>query len=247
MSLAGKVRRAVTLARWDDPARILIDGFVARTAQEVPRHARILDAGAGECAYAPAFADCNYVACDRAVGDGAWDYRCIDVVADLASLPFKKNEFDAILCTQALEHMGEPAAVLRDMATVLKPGGRLYVSVPFLGDPIHQEPYDFFRYTHYGLLHLVEKAGLTPVSVSPMGGVFFLFCCCLWWCAIVYRTSSWDRVSSTGTFTRVARRIVWTGMLLLARFCTMLIVTLRQTEKASGRFTYGYTVVAEKK
>jgi SAM-dependent methyltransferase len=167
-------------------------------------------------------------------------------VADLASLPFRPDAFDAILCTQALEHVGEPAVVLRDMATVLKPGGRLYMSVPFLGDPIHQEPYDFFRYTHYGLRHLVEKAGLTPVAVSPMGGVFFLCCCWLWWCAIVYRTSRRDRAASTGTFTWAARRIVGAGMLLVARFCTMLIRALRQTETASGHFTYGYTVVAEK-
>jgi SAM-dependent methyltransferase len=247
MSLAAKVHRAVTLVRWDDPARILIDGFVGRTAQEVPPHARILDAGAGECTYAAAFAHCNYVACDRAVGDAAWDYRSIDVIADLAALPFRKDAFDAILCTQVLEHMGEPAAVLRNMATVLKPGGRLYASVPFLGDPIHQEPYDFFRYTHYGLRHLIEKAGLTPVSVSPMGGVFFLFCCCLWWCAVVYKTSRQDSASSTGTLTRAARRIVGAGMLLVAHFCTMLIMALRQTEKAPGHFTYGYTVVAEKK
>jgi SAM-dependent methyltransferase len=247
MSLVAKVRRVVTLARWDNPARILIDGFVARTAQDMPRDARILDAGAGECAYAPAFGHCRYIACDRAVGDTRWDYGQLDVVADLASLPFREGVFDAVLCTQTLEHMAQPAAVLQDTAAVLKPGGRLYLSVPFLGDPIHQEPYDFFRYTSYGLRHLIEKADLTPVSVSPMGGVFFLFSCYLWWCAIVYRTVSKGRVSGTWTLSAAARPIVGAGMLLLARFCTMVTMTLRLTDKASGHFTYGYTVVAEKR
>jgi SAM-dependent methyltransferase len=236
MSLGAKLRRAVTLARWDHPQRILVDGFVARVAQEVPPNARILDAGAGECRYARAFVHCNYVACDRAVGDAEWDYTRIDVVADLASLPFRKATFDAILCSHVLEHCAEPAAVLQDMATVLKAGGRLYMSVPFLGDPIHQEPYDFFRYTHYGLRHIIENAGLIPVSIRPMGGVFFLICSSLWWCAVVYRISNRNKL-----------RIIETGMLLVARFCTMLTMALRQTESACRHFTCGYGVIAEKR
>jgi SAM-dependent methyltransferase len=247
MSLAAKVRRALTLAPWDNPQRILIDRFVSSTAQAVPRHARVLDAGAGECAYAPAFAHCQYVACDRAVGDAYWDYGEIDVVADLASLPFRAQTFDAILCTQALEHVGEPADVIRNMAAALKTGGRLYISVPFIGDPIHQEPYDFFRYTHYGLRYLVEKAGLTPVAISPMGGIFLLGCCYLWWCAIAYRLASRDaEAAHNGVIHRSVRRIVGAVMLLWARLCTMLIMTLRLTERSSYRFTFGYTVIAEK-
>jgi SAM-dependent methyltransferase len=235
MSLAAKLRRAVTLARWDHPQRILVDGFVSRCAKEVPPEARILDAGAGECRYAPAFAHCNYIACDRAVGDTAWDYTHIDVVADVSSLPFRNGTFDAVLSANVLEHVSEPAAALRDIVAVLKPGGRLYMSAPFLGDPIHQEPYDFFRYTQYGLRHLIENAGLTPVSISPMGGVFFLACSCLWWCAVIFRTSSWKKL-----------RIVETGFLVAARFCTMVAVALRQTETGSQHFACGYAVIAEK-
>lgn len=246
MSLAEKVYRAVTLARWDNPQRILIDRFVGRVAQEVPQYARILDAGAGEGVYAPAFAHCTYVACDRAIGDTAWDYSGLDVVADLAALPFRKATFDAILCTQTLEHIGEPAAVLRNMAELLKSGGRLYMSAPFLGDPIHQEPYDFFRYTHYGLQHLVETTGLTLVSISPIGGVFFLGCCSLWWCAIIYKVLWRNSAANAALLTRVARRVIGAGVLFGARLGTMLLMVLRQTETASKHFTYGYIVVAEK-
>jgi SAM-dependent methyltransferase len=246
MSLVARLHRAVTFARWDHPQRILVDGFVARVAREIPRHARILDAGAGESIYAQAFAHCRYVACDRTVGDAAWDYSRLDVVGDLAALPFGREAFDAILCTNALEHVREPAVVLSEMAAILKRGGRLYVSVPFLGDPIHQEPYDFFRYTPYGLRYLVEKAGLTPVSVTPMGGVFYLFSCFLWWYAIVYRRSVQDRVARTGILRRAAERILGTAMLLLARFSTMLVMTLGHTETAARHFTNGYAVVAEK-
>ena len=236
MSFVTKLRRAVTLAPWDHPQRMLVDEFVARSAKDIPPKARILDAGAGECRYAFAFAHCNYVACDRAVGDATWNYKRINVVADLESIPFKPETFDAVLSANVLEHIGEPGTALRDIATVLKPGGRLYMSVPFLGDPIHQEPYDFFRYTEYGLRHLIQKAGLTPVSILPMGGVLFLMCSCLWWCAVVYRTPGRHKI-----------RIIETAILLAARLCTMLTVTLRQKERGGRYFACGYAVVAEKR
>jgi SAM-dependent methyltransferase len=227
----------VTFVAWDHPQRILIDRFVASAAQDVPSTARVLDAGAGECRYAQAFAHCRYVACDRAYGDAAWDYSRLDAVADLVALPFRKDTFDGVLCANVLEHVKEPPAALRDIAMVLKPGGRLYMSVPFLGDPIHQEPNDFFRYTHYGLRQLIEGAGLVPVSITPMGGLLFLLCSSFWWCAVLYRTSNPGRL-----------RILASGMLLLAaRFSTMLTMSLGQTDRASRHFTCGYTVVAEKR
>jgi len=235
MSFITKLRRATTLARWDHPQRILVDEFVARTARDIPSNARILDAGAGECRYAVAFAHCNYIACDKAVGDAKWNYTHIDVLADLASIPFKPETFDAVLSANVLEHIREPGAAVRDMVSVLKRGGRLYMSVPFLADPIHQEPHDFFRYTEYGLRHLIQDAGLTPVSILPMGGLLFLMCSYFWWCAVVYRTSS-----------RHKFRIIETVILLAARVCTMLTVRLRQKETGARHFACGYTVVAEK-
>jgi len=234
MSLAARLHRAVTFAQWDHPQRILIDRFVARAAQQLPSAAHILDAGAGESRYAGAFAHCHYVACDRGVGDAAWNYTRLDVVADVVALPFRKESFDAVLCANVLEHVKEPPSAVRDMAMVLKPGGKLYMSVPFLGDPIHQEPNDFFRYTQYGLRQLIQGAGLRPVSIAPMGGLFFLVCSSFWWCAVMYRTSNAGKL-----------RIIASGMLLLAaRFTTMLTMSLCLTHRNAGHFTCGYTVVA---
>jgi SAM-dependent methyltransferase len=245
MTLVSRVHRIVTLAGWDHPQRLMVDRFVARAARETRQGARVLDAAAGECIYARAFAHCRYVACDRTVGDATWNYSSLDTIADLAALPFGRGTFDAVLCTHALEHVRDPAAALAEIAAVLKSGGRLYLSVPFLGDPIHQEPYDFFRYTNYGLQHLIHNAGLTKVSVFPMGGVFFLFCCTLWWYAVVYRTSV-QRQANSGLLRRMMQRILGAGMLLLARFATMLTMRLGQAERASTHFTNGYGVVAEK-
>ena len=127
-----------------------------------------MDASAGECLYASAFEHCNYISYDRAIGDISWDYTKLNVLGDMTALPFKEATFDSILCTQTLEHISVPWLVIREMAVLLS-GGWLYLTVPFLGDPLHQEPYDFYRYTKYSLKHLLKNAGLFPVSILPWG------------------------------------------------------------------------------
>jgi hypothetical protein len=142
--------------------------------------------------------------------------------------------------------MSEPQLVIREMAMLLKSGGRLYLSVPFLGDPIHQEPYDFYRYTKYSLKRLVENAGLSLVSISPLGGVWFLFCCYFWWFSIIYKVSTKIVPTPKMRPARMIRVIVRAIIVFFARFCTMLVMILSRTDVASDRFTYGYTVIAQK-
>jgi SAM-dependent methyltransferase len=187
-SLRRRLYRTVALSKWDNPPRLLLDRFVQETARETKGGARILDAGAGECRHAEVFSHCAYVACDRAVGDASWDYGRLDVLADLEALPFRPESFDAILCSQTLEHVPEPQHALREMSAVLKPNGRLILTVPFLGDPLHQEPYDFYRYTPYALRRLLAGAGLRPLVLAPIGGIWFLLCCYLWF-FVVYELS----------------------------------------------------------
>lgn len=88
-------------------------------------------------------------------------------------LPFEDGSFDTILCTQVIEHLAEPAAAFQEMARVLGNGGRLILTAPqawFL----HEEPFDFYRYTRFGLEHLCHKAGLEPVDVRSQGGFWAL-------------------------------------------------------------------------
>lgn len=132
----------------------------------------MLDAGAGQGRFRPVLAHTRYIGVDLAVGDTTWDYSRLDVISDLTHLPFGQSTFDAVLCTQVLEHVSEPLLVLQEIARVLKPGGRLFLSAP-QSWPQHQKPYDFFRYTSFGLRHLFAKAGLHPESIRPMGGYFW--------------------------------------------------------------------------
>jgi SAM-dependent methyltransferase len=135
--------------------------------------ARVLDAGAGEGRHAAYFARQRYVGIDLAVGDAQWDYSKLDAFADLTALPFPANCFEAAINVVTLEHVREPGCALREMARVLKPGGRLLLVVPHEWE-VHQAPHDYFRYTRHGMEYLLARAGFRNVEVTPVGGYFRL-------------------------------------------------------------------------
>ena len=144
--------------------------FVARCGRTLQRGARVLDAGAGEAPYRELFAHCDYVTTDwtESVHPGA---RRADVIASLDALPLADASFDGVVCTQVLEHVANPAAALGELHRVLRPGGRIWLTVP-LTWPLHEEPFDFYRYTPYGLTSLLERAGFDEVDVGPRNGYF---------------------------------------------------------------------------
>jgi SAM-dependent methyltransferase len=166
------------LARRINPISFLIDDFIAAAASEISPGSVVLDAGAGECRYAALFSHCTYISVDFAKGDPQWDYKHLSVVGNLLSLPIKNNSVDVVICTQTLEHVNEPAILLKEVSRAMKPNGQMYLTAPF-GSPIHQPPYDFFRYTHYGLEHLLRKSGFNIESIQPQGGYFLYLACCL--------------------------------------------------------------------
>ncbi|MFQ6100896.1 MAG: class I SAM-dependent methyltransferase [Anaerolineae bacterium] len=146
--------------------------FVEKAGASLTPEARVLDAGAGQGRFKPEFSHTRYVGVDLAVGDAAWDYSGLDVISDLVRLPFDQGTFDAAVCAQVLEHVAEPLQVLREISRVLKPGGRLFLSAPQSWHQ-HQKPYDYYRYTSFGLHHLAEQAGLRIEFIQPMGGYFW--------------------------------------------------------------------------
>jgi SAM-dependent methyltransferase len=150
---------------------VLMKRLLADAAAAIPRGSLVLDAGAGEGRFRDLFLDKRYVGVDLAVGDVTWDYSGISAVDNLQSLCFADNTFDAAVCTVVLEHVSEPEQVLREIARVLKPGGKLLLVAPQSWHE-HQIPYDFYRYTSYGLTYLLGKAGLTVEQMTPLGGYF---------------------------------------------------------------------------
>lgn len=140
----------------------------------------------GCCLFAPYFskakqyvgADCVLPNWKEVYGYQRWmveDGRLIRVppkiVTDITSLPIKDCVADWVLIPNIVEHVPEPEAMFRDAFRILKKGARSLVFAPHVREE-HQPPFDYFRYTRYGLCHLFEKAGFAVESITPTTGIF---------------------------------------------------------------------------
>jgi SAM-dependent methyltransferase len=154
--------------RRTNSSRVYLEAFVRRAAGSVAQGARVLDAGAGDAPYRGHFSHAAYESADFEQVPGK-RYTASDYVCDLAEIPVDDDRYDAVICSQVLEHLPEPAAVLSELHRVLKPGGRIWASTPLFFEE-HDTPYDFFRYTQYGLRHLFEQAGFRDIRVEWLEG-----------------------------------------------------------------------------
>ena len=125
----------------------------------------MLDVGSGLKPYYPFFASAaEYVGVD--VVDGP----TTDIVGPIESLPVEDNSFDIVLCTQVLEHVDDPAAAVRELHRVTKPGGRVLASTHGVM-VFHPNPNDYWRWTHTGLRRLFELNGeWATIQVDPGAG-----------------------------------------------------------------------------
>jgi SAM-dependent methyltransferase len=152
-----------------NPSRVRLEAFVARAAASVPPGGDVLDAGSGEGMYRHHFTHTSYESADFLQVDK--QYAQVDYVCDLRSIPVPDERYDLVLLTQVLEHLPEPRDVLLELRRVLKPAGRLWLSTPLYFEE-HEQPYDFYRYTQFGLRHLLTEAGLAVEELDWLEGYY---------------------------------------------------------------------------
>ncbi len=128
---------------------------------------KTLDIGCGNKPYKSLFETKvdDYTGCDIMQSD----MHVVDVICPATKLLFDDNSFDTVFSTQVMEHVEDHNAMLSEACRVLKPGGVAIFTVPFCWE-LHEEPYDFFRFSKYGLRFLFEKYGFEHISITANGG-----------------------------------------------------------------------------
>jgi ubiquinone/menaquinone biosynthesis C-methylase UbiE len=128
---------------------------------------KVLDIGCGNKPYEKEFLNrtTGYIGCDIVQSS----LQKVDIICDAKAIPFPSEEFDTIFCTQAIEHIAEHQLVLNEAYRLLKNSGRIILSVPFYW-PLHETPNDYFRFTKYGLIHLLQQTGFTIENIIENGG-----------------------------------------------------------------------------
>lgn len=130
----------------------------------------VLEVGCGAQPYRHLIpAGCSYLGLDWYLAQTAFGYRAEKVVYfDGRTFPLKEGSFDNLFHTEVLEHIDAPLPFLRECQRVLKPGGKLFFSVPFQAR-YHYIPHDYWRFTPAGLALLLAKAGFSDWDIAPRG------------------------------------------------------------------------------
>jgi SAM-dependent methyltransferase len=151
----------------------------------------------------------------------------VDQLVDLnGPLPFPAGSFDTVLSNDVMEHIKEPELAWSEMARVLRPNGKLIVSVPFLYG-VHEAPHDYHRFTAFKLKALCDANGLRVLELQPYGGGLEVVL------DIVGKHLDLHPVLST-IHLAIARLLRWFGPIR------------RVSERRKDVFPMGYSMVAQK-
>lgn len=131
---------------------------------------QVLDIGCGNKPYYPLFKNITgYIGCDIVQSD----QNAVDIICEANQIPLEAESFDTVFSTQTIEHVFDHHGLVREAFRLLKKGGYFIVSGPMYW-PLHEEPYDFYRFTKYGFTKLLEKAGFEIIEVNENGGKWAL-------------------------------------------------------------------------
>jgi SAM-dependent methyltransferase len=172
---------ATGTTKWNHPNESVHNRIAYRVMEQVLEYAaaeyargRLLDIGCGSKPWRRLFADhvdehigIDFVPSER-------DPTAVDIIAGAYDVPLPDKDADTLLMTSVLEHLEEPERGVAEAFRLLKPGGHLILTAPLIW-PVHEPPRDFFRYSPFGLRHLLEEAGFEVVEVQPLAGAWTTF------------------------------------------------------------------------
>lgn len=160
-----------------------------------------------------------------------------DISGDAESIPVPDGQFDSAFLIKVLEHCLEYDKILKEANRVLKPGGHILITVPFL-IWVHGSPYDYFRYTKNSLPIILERAGFSVIELNNTCGA----------------GGGGAAISNTVTDTThgfsKARKIfhIYCLGLVLSIFwqLTNIFAVIFDRLFPNPNYTFGYTIIAKK-
>ncbi|MEO0596145.1 MAG: class I SAM-dependent methyltransferase [Chloroflexota bacterium] len=159
----------------------------------------------------------------------------LDVVHDAHHLPFVDNSVPSILCLEVLEHCHTPQQVIDEFYRVLQPNGTLILTTRFIF-PIHDAPHDYYRYTQYGLQHLMRD--FSEVTIVPEAHTVVTM-------GVLYQRLAYQ-VDWHVPFTKIFFLLIAKLMPLLQKTLKREYGDIRKDTTVSDILASGYYVVAKR-
>lgn len=125
----------------------------------------LIDIGCGNKPYKNLFKHCkSYIGLEIE----SENKNSADFTYDGKNFPFEDETFDSAVCSEVLEHVFEPNQFLKEVNRVLKKNGLIILTLPFFWDE-HEQPYDYARYTSFGLKYILEKENFEILEQVKIG------------------------------------------------------------------------------
>lgn len=145
-----------------------------------------LDFGCGSKPYRHLFKTNRYVGLDVHQSGHDHEHEPVDVYYDGNIIPFQNNSFDSCFSSQVFEHVFQLTHSLHEIFRIVKHGGRCLFLVPFVWEE-HEVPYDFGRYSSFGLEFLIKQTGFEIIKRETDSHYFQVLA--QLWCAYIHDIS----------------------------------------------------------
>lgn len=217
--------------------RYYVDEFYFRHVPSLPGGSWVLDLGGHKTIKRGQFDIERYGF--RVVYANLSTQKGADVQADAARLPLRADSFDGVICAELLEHVPDPLPVLSEARRVLKRGGHLFVSAPFLYQ-LHGDPHDFGRYTDSYWRQNLARSGFEIAAIEKQG---------LFWSVLVDMLRAYlaERLSGNGLAARVMRRTVALALIALGKRLGVKWDVRAGRSAFLRSYTTGFGIVARKR
>lgn len=201
---------------------------------------KIIDIGCGEKPYRDLFANSEYLGIDfpdysqnKDAGTGKPDYFFTEEYKKTFELPFSNESFDHAVSFQVLEHHPEPEKLISEMARVVKKGGYILITCPFIY-ALHEEPNDFQRLTHFKLKKVFEKNNCEVIRIKKQGSFFSA--------VSMLANEQLNHFAAKGRLNYLIAGLFY-PLFLLFQYTGLLLDSFFQTEK----IFINYAIIAQKK